>query len=64
MTPALARDESADHRQIFFYFGALTMLPVIPFIPKHVVATADGQRNPALEAELFAEIGGENPATA
>lgn len=33
------------------------MLPVILFIPKEVIATADGEKNPALEAEMLAEIG-------
>lgn len=40
------------------------ILPVILLVPKHLKATADGQRNPAVEAELLAEIGDENRATA
>jgi predicted MFS family arabinose efflux permease len=33
------------------------ILPVILWIPKEVIATTDGQQNPALDAELLAEIG-------
>lgn len=40
------------------------MLPVILLVPKHLMATTDGQENPAVEEELLAEIGDENPATA
>ena len=40
------------------------MLPVILLVPKHLMATADGQKNLAVEAELLAEVGGENLATA
>ncbi len=32
------------------------ILPVILFIPKELISTADGQRNPAMEAEMLAEI--------
>jgi Na+/melibiose symporter-like transporter len=32
------------------------ILPVIPWIPKHLIATADGERNPEVEAEVAAEI--------
>lgn len=35
----------------------LLILPVIPWIPKHLIATADGEPNPAVEAEVVAEIG-------
>ena len=36
------------------------ILPVIPFIPKELIATADGERNAAIDAEAasVAEIGG------
>jgi MFS family permease len=37
------------------------MLPVLLFIPKEVVATSDGQANPAAEAKLLAEIGEAAP---
>jgi MFS family permease len=33
------------------------ILPVIPFIPKQLTATADGKRNPEEEASVLAEIG-------
>jgi predicted MFS family arabinose efflux permease len=33
------------------------ILPVILLIPKEVIATTDGQSNPALDAEMLAEIG-------
>ena len=33
------------------------ILPVIPWIPKDLIATTDGQRNPAVDAEMLAEIG-------
>ena len=48
----------------FFYCVIATcvvytlILPVIPWIPKHLIATADGERNLAVEAEIAAEIGG------
>jgi hypothetical protein len=32
------------------------ILPVIPWIPKHLIATTDGERNLAAEAEMLAEI--------
>jgi len=32
------------------------MLPVLLLIPKSVIATADGETNPALEAEVLAEV--------
>jgi hypothetical protein len=32
------------------------ILPVIPWIPKRVIDTADGERNLAIEAEVAAEI--------
>src|SRR5580700_10294342 len=34
------------------------ILPVIPWIPKQLISTADGERNPAIEAEVAAEISG------
>jgi hypothetical protein len=34
------------------------ILPVIPWIPKQLIATADGERNPAIDAEVTAEISG------
>ena len=40
------------------------MLPVILLVPKHLMATTDGQKNPAAEAEMLAEIGGDRPAIA
>jgi hypothetical protein len=33
------------------------ILPVIPWIPKQLIATADGEPNPAIEASVRAEIG-------
>jgi hypothetical protein len=30
---------------------------VIPWIPEHLIATADGERNSEVEAEIAAEIG-------
>jgi MFS family permease len=33
------------------------ILVVIPFIPKDLIATADGEANPVVEAEVMAEIG-------
>lgn len=39
------------------------ILPVLLLIPKELLATADGQANPALEAQVLAEIG-ESAATA
>jgi len=33
------------------------LLPVIPFVPKQITATADGQPNPEAEAAVVAEIG-------
>jgi predicted MFS family arabinose efflux permease len=35
------------------------ILPVILWIPKEVIATTDGQQNPALDAAMLAEIGAE-----
>jgi hypothetical protein len=32
------------------------ILPLILLVPKHLMATADGVRNPQLEAEVLAEI--------
>jgi hypothetical protein len=40
------------------------MLPVALLVPKSVLATADGQANPAVEAELMTEIGEGSPARA
>lgn len=37
----------------------LLILPVIPLIPKQLIATTDGERNLAVEAEVMAEISGE-----
>lgn len=34
------------------------ILPILPFIPKHITATADGEANPEDEAIVLAEIGG------
>jgi hypothetical protein len=34
------------------------ILPVIPFIPKEITATADGEPNPEGDALVFAETGG------
>jgi MFS family permease len=36
------------------------ILPVIPWIPKQIIATTDGERNLAMEGETMAEIG-ESP---
>ena len=35
---------------------SVLMLAVLRLIPKELVATADGERNPKVEAELLAEI--------
>jgi MFS family permease len=40
------------------------ILPVILLIPKELIATSDGQPNPAVEAEVLAEIGESVPAGA
>lgn len=34
----------------------MLMLVVLRLIPRELVATADGERNPRVEAELLAEI--------
>jgi len=38
------------------------MLPVILLIPKEIIATADGERNPTVEAQVLVEIGDAAPA--
>jgi MFS family permease len=38
------------------------ILPVILLIPKELIATADGEKNPQVEAEMLAEIGEASPA--
>jgi predicted MFS family arabinose efflux permease len=38
------------------------ILAVIPWIPKHLIATADGEKNSEAEAEIGAEIGDATPA--
>ena len=54
---------NGDPAHGFLYCALLTMavyalmLPVLLLIPKSLLDTADGQRNPALEAEVLAEIG-------
>jgi hypothetical protein len=40
------------------------ILPVIPFVPRELIATADGQPNPQAEAQLLAEIGGNGQPAA
>jgi len=52
-----------------FLYCALTtsavytlMLPVLWLIPPELVATADGERNPVVDAEVLAEIGAATPA--
>ena len=42
---------------------SLLMLPMLFLIPKTLIATADGERNPAVEAEVLAEIKEVAPAT-
>ena len=37
------------------------ILPVLLLIPKELIATTDGERNPTLEAEILTEIGETNP---
>jgi MFS family permease len=37
------------------------ILPVLLFVPKELIATADGEPNPQLEAEILAEIGVDAP---
>jgi hypothetical protein len=39
------------------------MLLVVPFIPKPLLATRDGEANPEVEAQVLREIG-ETPAPA
>jgi len=36
---------------------SLLMIPLLFMIPRALIATADGERNPAVEAEVLAEIG-------
>jgi predicted MFS family arabinose efflux permease len=43
---------------------SLLMVPLLLLIPRHLIATADGERNPAVEAEVLAEIGEAAPAAA
>ena len=38
------------------------MLPILLLIPKKLVATADGERNPDVDAQVLAEIGEEATA--
>jgi hypothetical protein len=38
------------------------ILPVLLLIPKSLIATTDGQPNPAVEAEVRAEIADTDPA--
>jgi hypothetical protein len=40
------------------------ILPVLLLIPKELLATADGERNPALEARVLAEIAEPAPGAA
>ena len=40
------------------------MLPVILLVPKHLLATTDGEPNPAVNAEMLAEIAEAGPLTA
>jgi hypothetical protein len=43
---------------------SVMMLVVLLLIPKELVATADGERNPAVDAEVLAEIGATTTAVA
>ena len=43
---------------------SLLMVPMLLLIPKALIATADGERNPAVEAEVLAEIRAARPAAA
>jgi hypothetical protein len=38
------------------------ILPAILLVPKELIATADGEVNPALEAAVIAEVGEAGPA--
>jgi MFS family permease len=38
------------------------ILPVILLIPKELIATADGEKNPKMEAEMLSEIAATSPA--
>lgn len=54
---------SSPEHGFLYCVGAITLtyaliLPVIPFIPKEITATADGEPNPAEEAAVLREIGG------
>jgi hypothetical protein len=42
---------------------SMLMLVVLLLIPKEIIATADGERNPQVEAEVLAEIAATAPAT-
>ncbi len=59
---------SAEHGFLYCVIAgtatSLLMIPLLFLIPKALIATADGERNPALEAEVLAEIGESTPATA
>jgi len=58
-----ARIYNSDPVNGFLYCALVTMavyalmLPVLLLVPKALLATADGERNPELDAELLAEIG-------
>jgi MFS family permease len=36
---------------------SLLMIPILFWIPRELIATADGERNPTVEAEVLAEVG-------
>ena len=52
---------SAEHGFLYCVIAgtatSLLMIPLLFAIPKALIATADGERNPAVEAEVLAEIG-------
>jgi hypothetical protein len=58
---------SAEHGFLYCVLATMTvyalMLPVMLLIPKELMATADGEVNPAVDAEVLAEIA-ETPASA
>jgi hypothetical protein len=42
----------------------LLILPLLLFVPKGIIANADGEPNPEVEAEVLAEIGETGPPMA
>jgi hypothetical protein len=57
---------SPDHGLLYCVIAMTAVytliLPAIPFIPKHLIATADGEANPKVVAEVLEEIPEAGPA--